>query len=172
MDLLIIRHAIAEDRDAFANGGKSDDLRPLTDDGRQRMKLAAEGLRVVTPDITLLAASPLTRAQETAAIVGSEYGMEIGATTEVLRPRAAFPEFVEWAAEHGDKPLVAIVGHEPHLSGLATWLMSGGKHSRIELKKGGACLLSFHGAPKKGAATLEWALHPSHLRAIAKGGGR
>ena len=97
MDLLIIRHAIAEDRDSFANSGKSDDLRPLTEDGKERMKLAAEGLRVVAPDISLLVASPLTRAQETAAIVGKEYGVEIGATTDVLRPRAAFPELTPGA---------------------------------------------------------------------------
>lgn len=168
MDLLIIRHAIAEDRDTFASTGKSDDQRPLTDDGKERMRLAAEGLRVVAPDINLLAASPLTRAQETAGIVGKEYGLEIGATTDVLRPRAAFPDFIRWIAEHAEQPVVAIVGHEPHLSGLATWLMSGAKQSRIELKKGGACLLSFHSAPKKGGGTLEWALHPSHLRAIAK----
>jgi phosphohistidine phosphatase len=168
MDLLIVRHAIAEDRDSFASTGKSDDLRPLTEDGRERMRAAAEGLRVVAPDISLLVASPLARAQETAAIVGNEYGVEIGATTDVLRPRAAFPDFTKWISEHSDKSVIVVVGHEPHLSGLATWLMSGGKHSRIEIKKGGACLLSFHGAPKKGSATLEWALHPSHLRAIAK----
>src|SRR5215813_753335 len=170
MHLLIIQHAIAEDRDSFASSGKSDDLRPLTDEGRTKMKLGAEGLRALVPDISLLAASPLTRAQETAEMVGKEYGLEIGATTDSLRPRAAFPSFATWIAEQGHKDVVAIVGHEPHLSGLATWLMCGGKHSRLELKKGGACLVSFPGTPKKGDGTLEWALHPSHLRAIAKQG--
>ena len=37
MELLIIRHAIAEDRDEFAESGKSDDERPLTDAGSRRM---------------------------------------------------------------------------------------------------------------------------------------
>ncbi len=87
MHLLIIRHAIAEDRDSFAGSGKSDDLRPLTDEGRAKMELGAAGLRALLPDITLLAASPLTRAQQTAEIVGKEYGLEIGATTDSLRPR-------------------------------------------------------------------------------------
>jgi phosphohistidine phosphatase len=172
MHLLIIRHAIAEDRDSFAGSGKSDDLRPLTEEGRAKMKLGAEGLRALLPDVTLLASSPLTRAQETAEIVGREYGLEIGATTDSLRPRAAFADFVGWIGERGGgaQDVVAIVGHEPHLSALATWLICGTKHSRIELKKGGACLLSFAGVPKKGDGTLEWALHPSHLRAIAKQG--
>ncbi|HEV8445836.1 MAG TPA: histidine phosphatase family protein [Gemmatimonadaceae bacterium] len=170
MHLLIIRHAIAEDRDSFASSGKSDDVRPLTDEGRAKMKLGAEGIRALVPDISLLAASPLTRAQETADIVGKEYGLEIGATTDALRPRAAFPDFVTWLAEQGHQDVVAVVGHEPHLSALATWLICGDKQSRLELKKGGACLIAFAGAPKKGGGTLEWALHPSHLRAIAKQG--
>jgi len=170
MHLLIIRHAIAEDRDSFAGSGKSDDLRPLTDEGRAKMELGAVGLRALLPDITLLAASPLTRAQQTAEIVGKEYGLEIGATTDSLRPRAAFADFASWIAERGPQDVVAVVGHEPHLSALATWLICGTKQSRIELKKGGACLLSFAGQPKKGGGTLEWALHPSHLRAIARQG--
>jgi phosphohistidine phosphatase len=170
MHLLIIRHAIAEDRDSFAGSGKSDDLRPLTDEGRAKMELGAAGLRALLPDITLLASSPLARAQETAEIVGKEYGLEIGATTDSLRPRAALADFANWIAERGSQDVVAVVGHEPHLSALATWLICGTKHSRIELKKGGACLLSFAGVPKKGGGTLEWALHPSHLRAIAKQG--
>ncbi|HEY2164830.1 MAG TPA: hypothetical protein VGH04_12600, partial [Gemmatimonadaceae bacterium] len=105
-------------------------------------------------------------------IVGREYGLEIGATTDSLRPRAAFADFASWIAERGGgaQDVVAVVGHEPHLSALATWLICGTKQSRIELKKGGACLLSFAGLPKKGDGTLEWALHPSHLRAIAKQG--
>ena len=170
MHLLIIRHAIAEDRDSFAGSGKSDDLRPLTDEGRAKMKLGAAGLRALVPDLSLLAASPLTRAQETADIVGKEYGIEIGATTDSLRPRAAFTDFASWITEQGHQDVVAVVGHEPHLSALATWLICGGKQSRLELKKGGACLISFSGVPKKGGGTLEWALHPSHLRAIAKQG--
>ena len=170
MHLLIIRHAIAEDRDSFAGSGKSDDHRPLTEEGRSKMKLGAEGLRALVPDISLLAASPLTRAQETADIVGKAYGLEIGATTDTLRPRAAFADFATWIAEQGHQDVVAIVGHEPHLSALTTWLLCGDKQSRLELKKGGACLVSFAGVPKKGGGTLEWALHPSHLRAIAKQG--
>jgi phosphohistidine phosphatase len=34
MNLLVIRHAIAEDKEAFAKTGRNDDLRPLTEAGR------------------------------------------------------------------------------------------------------------------------------------------
>ena len=168
MKLLIIRHGIAEDRDAFAATGKSDDLRPLTAEGRTKMAHAAEGLREVVPDISLLASSPLVRARETAEIVGHVYEIKVGSTTDALRPEASFDEFLDWLRDDRAQPVVAVVGHEPQLSTLATWLISGIEESRIELKKGGACLLTFDGAPKAGSATLDWLMQPAHLRAIRR----
>jgi phosphohistidine phosphatase len=168
MKLLIIRHGIAEDQDTFAATGKSDDLRPLTAEGRTKMAHAAEGLREVVPDISLLASSPLVRAHETAEIVGRVYEIEVRPTTDALRPDASFDEFLDWLRDSGDQKVVAVVGHEPHLSTLATWLISEVKESRMELKKGGACLLEFDGAPKAGSATLEWLMQPAHLRAIRR----
>lgn len=168
MHLLIIRHAIAEDREDFAKTGKPDDLRPLTAGGRAKMVRCAEGLREIMPRITVLASSPLVRARETAEIVADEYEIENCATTETLVPTADFSAFVDWVADRADQAVVAVVGHEPHLSRLATWLTSGVEESHLELKKGGACLISFEDAPKKGAGTLEWSLYPSHLRTIAK----
>lgn len=168
MHLLIIRHAIAEDRDDFAKTGKPDDLRPLTADGRAKMIHCAQGLRQIAPEISVLATSPLTRARETADIVADEYEIDIHSTTEALLPSAQLPEFVDWVADRADQPVVAVVGHEPHLSKLATWLISGVDESHVELKKGGALLVSFKGAPKRGSGTLEWAMHASHLRTIAK----
>jgi phosphohistidine phosphatase len=168
MQLLIVRHGIAEDKADFAKTGKSDDLRPLTAEGKEAMARNAEGLREIVPEISELVTSPLVRAVETAEIVAHAYGIEIDATTDALSPDAPFEKLVEWIGERAKREVVAVVGHEPHLSGLATWLMSGMKDPRIELKKGGACLLTFRGAPKAGTGTLEWSLHPKHLRALAK----
>ena len=62
MDLLVIRHAIAEDREVFAGTGKDDSLRPLTDRGRERMQEGARGLVRLVDRLDVLATSPLTRA--------------------------------------------------------------------------------------------------------------
>ncbi len=167
MHLLVIRHAIAEDRDSFSKTGQEDDLRPLTAEGRYKMVQCAEGLRTIAPKVSMLATSPLTRARETAEIVAEEYGIDVRATTDSLRPEAPFEDFAEWIADH-DHPVVAVVGHEPHLSGLVTWLLAGIEDSHLEIKKGGACYLAFKGAPKRGAGTLEWSVYPNHLRKIAK----
>lgn len=168
MHVLVIRHAIAEDRDDFAKTGKPDDLRPLTADGRAKMARCARGLRALVPEISVLATSPLARAQETAEIVADQYDIEVGSTTEALRPNADFAAFIEWIADRADQQVVAIVGHEPHLSALVTWLLTGVDDSHIELKKGGACLIAFEGMPQKGSGTLDWLLQPSQLRKIGK----
>jgi phosphohistidine phosphatase len=174
MNLLVIRHAIAEDKERFAATGRGDDQRPLTEDGRDKMRRAAEGLRIVIPRVAVLAASPLVRARETAEIVAPALHVSRVEIVEALRPDREYDELLEWLHqrwspnEDGDGTFaVAIVGHEPHLGGLVTWLMTRATGSRIELKKGGACLLHFEGAPSAGDATLRWALTPSQLRQLA-----
>lgn len=168
MNLLLIRHGIAEVRDVFRATGKPDDLRPLTDEGRDKMARAALGLRVLVPDLSLVASSPLTRAQETAKIVADAYGMKVGATTDTLNPDALLPEFAEWLATRAEQDIVAVVGHEPHLSTLVTWFLAGIEESRVVFRKGGAALLEFRGRPRKGGAVLHWLEGPKALRQLGK----
>jgi phosphohistidine phosphatase len=172
MKLLVIRHAIAEDKEAFAASGRSDDQRPLTDVGRSKMRRVAEGLRLTCPRVTVLASSPLVRARETAEIVAPALRVRRVAIVEALRPDHPFEGLTDWlhgrVAPNGEEITVAVVGHEPHLSGLVTWLMTGSRESRIELKKGGACLLEFEQSPAAGEAILRWALTPSQLRGLAE----
>ena len=173
MNLLVIRHAIAEDKEAFAASGRSDEQRPLTEAGRSKMRRAADGLRLVCPRVAVLASSPLLRARETADIVAPIFRIARVEIVDALRPERAFEEFMVWLRhrvppnEANDQATVAVVGHEPHLSGLVTWLMTSGTQSRIELKKGGTCLLRFGRTPSDGAAILRWALTPSQLRSLA-----
>ena len=167
MKLLVIRHAIAQDKDAFAASGKPDDLRPLTDDGRRKMQNGALGLRRLIPGLDVIAASPLVRAQETARIVADAYGIGTIETTNALRPESANTLFVSWLAAQDGGRTVAVVGHEPHLGVLVTWLLTGIEESRIVLKKGSATLLDFAQRPQRGGAKLLWSLAPSQLRELA-----
>lgn len=165
MELLVIRHGIAGDKEEFARTGLDDDLRPLTREGREKMAHVAEGLRRIVPDISVLGTSPLERAKQTASIVAEARGADVPiVVTEALRPDRRYEELVDWLRARTESGTIAIVGHEPHLGGLVTWLLTGSDESRTPLKKGGACLLEFRGAPRKGAASLVWLLPP----AIAK----
>jgi phosphohistidine phosphatase SixA len=111
MQLVVIRHAIAMEREEFAPTGRDDALRPLTARGEAKMKKAAAGLREVVPSIDVLAASPFTRAQQTAAIVGDAYdGLQVE-TTASLEPDSAMDDFIEWLrAQRGET--VAVVARD------------------------------------------------------------
>jgi phosphohistidine phosphatase len=167
MQLIIIRHAIAEDPKEYALTGRPDAQRPLTDDGVDKMKKGAKGLREVVPEINLIATSPYVRAMETAKIVGAAYKSVRTVIIHELVPSERGEAFVAWLRELKGVPVVAVVGHEPHLSGLASWLLAGQPRSMIDLKKGAALAMEFEGAPAGGSGVLLWALTPRQLRQLA-----
>ncbi len=170
MKLLVIRHAIAMDRDEFAESGRDDALRPLTEMGKWKMQHAAAGLKVAVRSLDLLATSPLERAVQTGEIVRDAFPDVPTAVTTSLEPESPPEALVEFLREHDDKDTVAIVGHEPHLSSVTSWLLAGDDAPVISFKKGGACLLEFRSTPEAGAATLLWALTPALLRRLGDGG--
>jgi len=167
MKLLIVRHAIAEDREDFARTGKDDDLRPITDEGRKKMKQGARGLKTLVPEIDLLATSPLTRAAQTAAVLDSVYGGLREVEITELEPEASPVEFLSWLRKQ-DGENVAVVGHEPSISLIVSWLLTGTEKRLLSFRKGGACMLEFPGEVGAGAATLLWALTPTQLRELAR----
>lgn len=167
MQLLVIRHAIAGDKEEFARTGRDDALRPLTEGGREKMTRVAGGLRTLVPELELLATSPLVRAKETAAIVAAAYDPAPPVDlVEALAPGSAYDALEHWLSHHRRHGTIGIVGHEPHLGGLVTWLLTGGAESHTPLKKGGAALLSFEGAPGRARATLAWLLTPGIARRL------
>jgi phosphohistidine phosphatase len=166
MELLLIRHAIAEDRDDFARTGKDDRLRPLTDEGRKKMKQAARGLRGLVPKIDLLATSPLTRAAQTAAIVDSVYGGLKEVEIKELSPEATPDDFLRWLRKQKAETLAAV-GHEPSISLILSWLLTGTERRIFSFRKGGACLLDLPEEIGAGTATLLWAMAPAQLRQLA-----
>ncbi len=164
MYLVIVRHGLAGTREAFAESGKPDALRPLTSEGARKVRRVARGLQTMVPHIDVLATSPLTRARQTADIVAERF--ELGPIeTDALVPDAAFTNFETWAkAVQAD--VLAIVGHEPHLSGLVGWLVSADGSASAMLKKGGACMIAFDARPRRGAGTLLWLMTPGPLRRL------
>ena len=163
MKLLVIRHAVAMDQVEFARTGQSDDLRPLTVEGTKEMEQVAVGLRAEVKTLDLLATSPLERARQTAVIVATAYAIGPTEVTDSLVPGASLESFEEWCASFADRKTIGVVGHEPHLSRLVTWLMTGKGESRIRLRKGGACLLEFEAGVRRNSGTLGWLLTPRQL---------
>lgn len=167
MKLLVIRHAIAQEQDEWANTGATDDLRPLTDKGRKRMERTARGLAKVAPRVQMLASSPYTRAVQTAEIVGPAFDDPGVVIIDQLIPEHPLPELLEWLKRLDDIEVAAVVGHEPHLGMLISWLLTGNERGLLELKKGGAVMLEFNGTLEAGQAKLLWAMTPKQLRRLA-----
>jgi len=167
MQLLVIRHAAAEDKEEWARTGKSDDERPLTADGTRDMAKTAKGLRTIVAEVDLIATSPLVRARQTADIVASALGVQGVEVTDVLIPETPLSAFATWLVGQ-EHETVVVVGHEPHLGILVTWLLSGVEQPRVEMKKGAACLIEFDGKPAKGKGLLRWSIPPGLLRRLGK----
>lgn len=163
MNLVIIRHGPAGNREEWEASGRDDRLRPLTPKGKKEMRQAARGLASLVPALDLLVSSPLVRAVETAEIVASEYECETE-TQESLAPEHDPAEMLPWFQAQPPSHTVALVGHEPHLSTLVGFLLAERKASFIELKKGGACLLELADPPRAGRGTLQWLLTDRELR--------
>lgn len=162
---MIVRHADAGDANEFAKTGQPDSARPLSEKGREQMLSGVDGLLKLVPKCRLVVTSPYTRAMQTAEIVRDAYGCELQ-MTGALEPDAKPADFEAWIRENGNAEVVVAVGHEPNLGMLATWLMTGNGSSRVDLKKGGACLLAFDGEMKKGAGMLQWLMGPKQLEAV------
>ena len=97
MRLLVVRHAIAQDREDFAEG--DDAARPLTADGRRKMQRGAEGLKELVPEIDRLISSSLKRAVETAEIIARVYGdIKVHGVPE-LAPGTPLDGVLKWLAE-------------------------------------------------------------------------
>jgi len=164
MQLLVVRHAIAEEPETWAP--RDDALRPLTDDGKKKMKEAANGLHALVPRVDVVATSPLTRAKQTAVILAKVYERPEPITTDALAPGQPPVALATWLREQGTRKTVAVIGHEPSLGAIVSWFAAGIERSFIELGKGGACLLDFGGRIDAGEAMLLWVLRPSQLRTL------
>lgn len=165
MELLVVRHGLAGDKKEFARTGRPDAERPLTKEGRKRFSRAARGITRLVPAIELLATSPLARAIETAELLGEACAVGRVVRSSELDPDADPDALLRWLRRHR-AATVAVVGHEPHLSAFVAHALAGGRGARVELDKGGACLLEPGRALRAGDATLRWLLTQAQLERL------
>jgi phosphohistidine phosphatase len=168
MRLLLFRHGPAGDRVAWRALGKEDFLRPLTADGRARTRAAAKGLRRIVDPPGAIATSPFARAAQTADILARAFGVEAPEELGAIVPDAAPSDVLPWLESRSRLDLVALVGHEPQLGGLASWLLARSQAPFLELRKAGACLIDLGPRPRPGAARLVWMLAPVQLRRLGR----
>lgn len=161
MRLYLLRHGRAAPRDPAR--ATDDEHRALTRRGEEQVRMVGRSLRRCDHSIDLIWFSPLVRARQTAIILAEEC-----ATKECASPLAALSPGGDQAELLGridaldPRPAsLMLVGHEPDLSQLISFLVDGSAGLPLTLKKGGLARLEIT-APIVTArcATLEWLIPP------------
>jgi phosphohistidine phosphatase len=163
MRLYLVRHAIAELRDA--ERWPVDGERPLTARGVRRFRRAARGVATLAPRVERVLSSPFVRAWDTALILKREAGWPAPERCEVLQTSPA-AEVMQVVQANRDAASLALVGHEPYLSAFGSYLLTGEESgARLLLRKGAiACFLLADDPDTR--AELQWLLQPRALRGL------
>jgi len=115
MQLYLVRHA-------EATPGDPDELRPLSDEGREQARELGQRLRDdgVAPDVVLT--SPLLRARQTGEALARATG-SMHESDDRLAPGATAETLREAISGRGER--VVVVGHQPDCGRIAATLRGG-----------------------------------------------
>ena len=164
MELFILRHGIAVPRGSadYPNDGD----RPLTPKGIKAMRKIAKGMREMKLSFDHVLSSPLVRTKQTAELVVEklqpDQSIEYSSHLEPEGDREVFIN--ELIATCGAKDRILLVGHEPYLSGLISFLVCGDDSLQMNFLKGGLCKLSIDSLRIGKCATMEWLLTPKQVK--------
>ncbi|HLP17395.1 MAG TPA: histidine phosphatase family protein [Bacteroidota bacterium] len=165
MFIYLLRHAVAVDR---RDEQQPNDDRPLTKDGIEKMKKAAQGMkRLLADPIDVVLTSPLVRARDTARIAAEALGCEdrITVCTE-LAPGTPFETLREALTNYQRADKLMLVGHSPDLNFAASGFL-GSASSIVEMKKGSVCCIEIASLAGRMEGRMHWLLQPKQLRQLA-----
>jgi len=162
--LFLVRHGIAEDPSA----DRPDIERRLTREGRVKTQRAMRGLMTLRPELDLILTSPLTRARETAEILAAEVGQIDIEVFPALASGESTSTLCAAVAKMSCKTGIALVGHEPDLGELGSYILTGDEHAaHLHFRKAGVATFEVESLAELRPATLRWFLPPSLLRRLA-----
>lgn len=160
MDLFILRHGKA----GKSSGGSDDAARALTRKGEKELKRIAQWMKAQEFSFDIIATSPLHRAMETAAVIASVLGLDDTVTTwDELAPGGDPDTVCYRAAQQGNDARVLVIGHEPGLSRLLSWIISGNPDSSIIIAKGGLAKIRNYSFTARPSGDLQWLLTPGQI---------
>jgi phosphohistidine phosphatase len=168
MNIYLLRHAKAVERGD--PGYSTDSERPLTPDGKKKMRLIALGMKRLGLSLDLILSSPYVRARQTAEIavqaLGKTKRLKLSASLAAIADPAEI--VAELNKSHRSCESIMLVGHEPNLSRLISKLVTGDLHLVMDFKKGGLAKITVGESLQYGqCACLDWILTPSQLCGLA-----
>lgn len=117
MNLFILRHGQAEAQRT------TDEARELTDKGRSDTARVVGARLVDLQVITRIWASPLVRAQQTAAIAANYFPALAIQTSRLIVPEASPTAAIEWLQSiNQSNPSILLVSHQPFVGELVNLL--------------------------------------------------
>lgn len=153
MEIYLLRHGEAEESPRIP-----DEERSLTPEGRRKIGAVLLRARAAGAGASLILASPLRRAVETAELAAAILDTQAPVLkTNALLPGAEPAEVWDEIRRHRDESQLLLAGHEPLLSQVTAFLL-GAPSARIEMKKGTLARLDldcFEPAPR---GVLRWLL--------------
>jgi phosphohistidine phosphatase len=156
MELIIWRHAEAEP-------GEPDLARPLTPKGKKQAKAMARWLNHYLPKAATILVSPALRTRETADALGRKYQV-----SEALAPDKEVQDLLAAAGWPNAKKAVVLVGHNPAISQLAAFLLSGNP-APWTIRKGAAWWLTNSVRQGESQVVLKAAMSPGLARKEKQG---
>jgi len=164
MNLYLLRHGLAVEREEFDYA--NDAARPLTPKGKKQLRTAAAALGAMGLGFDAMLSSPLVRARQTAEIIATELKLKNQPVlADELKPGGTAKKLVQKIS--GLKPApenILLVGHEPELSELISWFVTGQAGGGFALKKGGLAKLEMERLRAGKCAVLAWLLTPAQLK--------
>jgi len=163
--VLVVRHAEAEEAANAAIAGRSEAERRLTSAGVHQMRKGAAGLATLVDEIPVVLSSALTRAIQTAEILSAAFPQAKRLQHARLAPGFDPGELLTWVVHQTSG--VALVGHEPDLSLWIGYLTTGTSRSLVHMKKGSICRLDMPDRALPGEARIAWCLTLKQLARLA-----
>lgn len=153
----LLRHADAGDSATWV-GDDAD--RPLSKKGRRQARRLGRHLDDLGVKVDILLTSPLIRAADTARLVGKQIGVKPSEDQRLAGgfDAAGFRELVRDL--DGPAPAVMLVGHDPDLSSMASWLAN----APLALRKGALVRIDLPSRDiAAGSGALRWLLPPDAI---------
>ncbi len=167
MELYILRHGEAGKR---LQSTIKDSERGLTVAGQEEIVQIAKGVMRLGIKLNFIAASPLKRAYQTAAIIAKQLDVKRSNIEQwqELQPEGRRDEMYHRLAQFKQDSSIMVVGHEPYLSTMISEIVFGNGISGIALKKAGLARISIISFQPKIKGDLKWLLTPKHLKKVGK----
>jgi phosphohistidine phosphatase len=167
MNLYLLRHGIAVERGT--PGYDDDSTRPLTSQGKRRLRQVARAMQRTNLRFDLILASPFLRTKQTAEIVADFLKRKKRLKfSDALTPAGSVNRLVQQLKEGQPAPEeILLVGHEPYLSRLVSLLVAGNSGLQLDFKKGGLCKLELENLRAGKCATIAWLLTPKQMKLMA-----